>query len=169
MWTRSSNWFIAIWRKTVAIWPSTASASSAEPRRRVVGVVEQAAEDDLLGEHRGRLGDGQRRVLVEDALLAGERLVQAVAELVGEGEHVAAAVGVVEHHVGVDRGHGRGAEGAAALDGRRRRVDPALVEEALDDLGGLVRRTRRTSRATSSRPCSQGISTSSSETAAIRS
>ena len=94
--------------------------------------LEQAAEDDLLGEHRGRLGDRQRGVLVEDALLAGERLVQAVAELVGEGEHVAAAVGVVEHHVGVDRGDGRGAEGAAALDRRRRRVDPALVEEALD-------------------------------------
>ena len=99
--------------------------------RRVVGVGQQPAEDDLLGEHRGRLGDGQRRVLVEDPLLSSERLVQPVPELVRQGEHVAAAVGVVEHHVGVDRGDGRGAEGAAALRGRRRSVDPALVEEAL--------------------------------------
>ena len=86
-----------------------------EPRARVVGLAEQAAEDELLGEDRGGLGDRQRRALVEDPLLAGQVLVDPVAELVGEGRHVAAAVGPVEHHVGVDRGHGRGAEGAAAL------------------------------------------------------
>ena len=111
----------------------------AEARAGSSASAEQPSEDDLLGEDRGRLGDRQRRVLVEDALLAGERLVQAVAELVGEGEHVAAAVRVVEEHVGVDRGDGRGAEGAAALDRGRRSVDPALLEEALNDLRGVAR------------------------------
>ncbi len=107
--------------------------------RRVLGVGQQPAEDDLLGEHRRGLGDGEGRVLVEDPLLARERLVQPMPELVRQGEHVAAAVGVVEHHVGMDRGDRRGAEGAAALRGRRRSVDPALVEEAQRDLPGAVR------------------------------
>ena len=98
-------------------------------RRRVL--LQQPPEDDGLGEHRRGLGERQRRVLVEDALAGGEREVHAVAELVREREHVAPARGVVEQHVGKHRRHGRGAEGAAPLGRAQRRIDPALVEEAL--------------------------------------
>ena len=101
-----------------------------QPRGRRLGGVEQAAEDERLAEHRRGLGERQRRVLLEDAARPGERRVQAVAELVGEREDVAAARRSVEQHVRV---HGRdrvGAERAAALAGPHRRVDPVLVEEA---------------------------------------
>ena len=72
------------------------------------------------------------------ALLRGERRVDAVAELVREHEHVAAPAGEVEQDVGVHGRDGVGAEGAAALAAAGRRVDPALVEEAL----GEARRAR---------------------------
>ena len=52
---------------------------------------QQPAEDDRLAEHRGRLGERQRRVLMEDPLAGGQGEVHAVAELVGERQHVAAA------------------------------------------------------------------------------
>ena len=60
--------------------------------------------------------------------------VQAVAELVGEHEHVAPAARVVEHHVGVHARRRVRAEGAAALVRAHRSVDPALVEEALREV-----------------------------------
>ena len=68
---------------------------------------------------------------MEDPLAGGEREVHAVTELVREREHVAPARGVVEQHVREHRRHRRRAEGAAALARSHRRVDPALVEEAL--------------------------------------
>ena len=99
-----------------------------EAGARIGCVGEQSPEDELLGEHRGGLGDRQRSALVEDALLAGEVLMDAVAELMRQRGHVAAPVGPVEHHIGMDRGDRRGAEGAAALARPRRDVDPAIEE-----------------------------------------
>ena len=113
-----------------------------EPRGRRGVLFEQLAEHDRLAEHRGGLGERQRRVLVEDALPRREREVHAVAELVRERQHVAAARGVVEQHVGELRRHGAGAERAAALGRAHRRVDPPLVEEAPDERAELRREAR---------------------------
>ena len=98
--------------------------------RPVGGRVEELLEDERLAEHAGRLGEGQRRVLLERAPALRQRGVQPVAELVGERQHVAALARVVEQHVRVHARHGVGAERAAALGRAHRRVDPALVEEA---------------------------------------
>ena len=110
------------------------SARRARARAGRVRRVEQPAEDERLAEHRGRLAHGQRRVLLQRAARDGEACVQSVAELVGEHEDVAAAAGVVEHHVGMDARRGVGAEGAAALVRAYRSVDPVLVEEALGEV-----------------------------------
>ena len=113
-----------------------------EQREARLGVrrrVEQAAEHELLAEHARRLGERQRRALLEEALRPRQRRVHAVAELVGEGQDVAAARGVVEQHVRVDGGDGVRAERAAALVRAHGRVDPAVVVE-------LRRRGRRARR-----------------------
>ena len=59
--------------------------------------------------------------------------MHAVAELVGEREHIAPSRGVVEQHVGLDRRHARRAERPAALGRAHGRVDALLVKEALCD------------------------------------
>ena len=130
MWTSSSNWFIAVWRNTVAIDPSIDSASSDRRDSGVARLLEQAAEDERLAEHRCRLGERQRRALLEHAARAGELGVQAVAHLVGEDEHVAALGRVVEHEVGVLARDGVRGERAAALGRPRRGVDPVSSKNA---------------------------------------
>ena len=95
--------------------------------------VEQAAEDDHLAENRGRLGRGQRRVGLQVADAVGQVLVDGVAQLVGQGHHVADGVGVAGQDVGVGTGGAAHAESAAALGGAQLGVDPALVEGALGD------------------------------------
>ena len=137
--TRCSNRFIAIWRNTVAIAPSTRSASSAEPALVVGDLGEHPPEHQLLAEHRRGLGERQRRRLVEHALGLGERGVQAVAELVRHRQHVAAGGGEVEQHVRVHARNRVRAEGAASLVRPRRRVDPVLVEEPPRDRAGRRR------------------------------
>ena len=92
-----------------------------------------------LAEHRRGLGQRERRGLVEDALPAGQVRVQAVTELVGEGQHVAPPRRPVEQQVRVLARHGVGAERAGPLAGPHRRVDPPLVEEAPGDVGQLGR------------------------------
>ena len=115
----------------MAICPSRLSASSARRAAGIVGGVEEAPEGDGLAEHRRGLGEGERRGLVVDALLAREVRVQPVTHLVGEGEHVAAARGPVEQQVRVLARHGVRAERAGTLARTDRRVDPRLVEEPL--------------------------------------
>ena len=65
--------------------------------------------------------------------------VHAVAELVRERQHVAAARRVVEHHVRRGARDGVGAERAAALARAHRGVDPLLVEERARARGELGR------------------------------
>ncbi len=101
----------------------------AQPGLRRRRLLEQAAEDERLAEHARGLGERQRRGEVEDALRPGQRGVDAVAELVGQDEHVAPPRRVVEHHVGRGARHRVGAERAAALAGAHRGVDAAVVEE----------------------------------------
>ncbi len=122
----------------MAISPSIRSASSPSRSSPSLRLVEQALEHERLAEHRRGLGQRQRRRLVEDPLRLGERGVQAVAELVGHGEHVAPAGGEVQQHVGVHARHRVAAEGATALVRAHRGVDPVLVEEAGHDAAGLL-------------------------------
>jgi hypothetical protein len=111
----------------------------AEPRRGRRRVLQQTAEDQRLAEHARRLGQRQRRREVEHALVARERRVQPMAELVREREHVAPARRVVEHHIRRRARHRVGAERAAPLAGPDRRVDPAVVEERPRGVGELGR------------------------------
>ena len=70
---------------------------------------------------------------LEVADAVGQVLVDGVAELVGQGHHVADRVGVAGQDVGVGAGGAAHAESAAALGGTQLGVDPALVEGALGD------------------------------------
>ena len=97
------------------------------------GAIEQRAEGQHLAEDARRLRQRQRRLRHQEALVGGQHLVHAVAELVRERHHVARLALVVEQHVGVRRRHGRMREGARRLAGPRRRVDPAPLEEAAGD------------------------------------
>ena len=95
--------------------------------------LEHGAEGQHLAEHACRLGERQRRLRHEQALLGGEHLVHAMPKLVGERHHVARLALVVEQHVRMRRRHCRVGEGARRLAGPRRRVDPAPVEEVRGD------------------------------------
>ena len=104
--------------------------------------VEQGPEGELLAEHRGGLGQGQRRARHQRPLRGGQHLVHAVAQLVRQGHHVPAAALVVHQHVGVGAGHGR--------DGRRRRCPcPAGPRHR----SRALRRTGRRCRPASARRC----------------
>ncbi len=70
---------------------------------------------------------------MEDALLAGEVLVDAVAEFVGERLHVADAAGEVHQDVRVRARDRAVAERPAPLALGDGRIDPAAVEELLGD------------------------------------
>ena len=58
-----------------------------------------------------------------------------MAELMGERHHVARLALVVHQHVGMRRRRGRMRERARRLAGPHRRIDPAVGEEALGDVG----------------------------------
>ena len=77
----------------------------------------ERAEGELLAEDRGGLGQRQRRGGHQRALARGQDLVDAVAQLVGEGHDVPVAALVVHQDVGVHARDGRVAEGAAVLAG----------------------------------------------------
>ncbi len=100
---------------------------------------EQRAEGQHLAEDRGRLGQGQRRVGEQRALRARQHLMHAMAQLMGQGHHIAGAAVVVQQDIGMGARRDRMGEGAGRLARARRGIDPALVEEALAD-GGQLRR-----------------------------
>ena len=107
---------------------------------RVALAGQQRPEGQHLAEHAGGLGQGQRRVGHELALRAGQHLVHAVAELVGQG-HDVRACGPDSSAAG--RGETLGTVGCAkapeALPGRTGASIQSALEEALAD-GGQVRR-----------------------------
>ena len=123
---------------------------------RVGGLLEEAAEGQHLAEHARGLGERQRRRRHERAVRRREHLVHAVAELVRERHHVPRLALVVEEHIGVRRRHRRMREGAGRLAGPDRRVDPALVEESLGDLGHARREAGIGCRAPCRAPRSTG-------------
>ena len=107
-----------------------------------VGVVDQRQQSitgDRFAEHRRRLGERERRVLVEDALFAGQVEMDAMSEFVGERCHVARLRRPVQQHVRVMLRRHAGGERAAALAGANRGVDPRFVDEPSDDSGELRR------------------------------
>ena len=99
------------------------------PPHRVGLLREQRLEGQLLAEHRGGLGQGQRRARHQRPLPGRQHLVDAVAQLVRQGHDVPAAALVVHQHVGMRAGHGGMAEGAAVLAGTQLGVDPGALEE----------------------------------------
>ena len=103
--------------------------------RGVLLLGQQGLEGELLAEHRGRLGQRQGRAGHEIALLGRQRLVHAVAQLVGERHDVPGLALVVHQHIGMRRGDGGVAEGAAVLAGADLGVDPAPGEEIVQDAG----------------------------------
>src|SRR6202021_864781 len=87
-----------------------------------------------LAEDRCGLRDDRRGYHVEDPAGRGEHTVQAVAEFMGHRHHVPESAGVVEQDVG---GEGRSLGLAERREELRRPgwcIDPALIEEARDDL-----------------------------------
>ena len=119
---------------------------SEDGREGVLALVAQHREADLgvlllghdpvesqrLAEDRSGLREGQRRVVVEDVLLDRQPVVQAMAQLVREGKGVAQLAGEVHQDVGMVMRRHRHAVRAACLAWHDRRVDPAVLEEVLD-------------------------------------
>ena len=91
--------------------------------------LEQRLEGQHLAEHRGGLGQRERRVGHQRALPARQHLVHAVAQLVGQRHDVPHLALVVEQQIGMRRRHRGMGEGARRLARPRRRVDPGIVEE----------------------------------------
>ena len=110
-----------------------------EPGARFRFVGEETAERHRLAEDRRRLRERQRCRRVDQALVAGQYLVDAVAELVGHRHHVAPPAREVQHDEGVQVRRPEGAVGAALLSLGDRRVDPRPAEEVFDDLAGARR------------------------------
>ena len=126
---RSSNWFMAIWRKTVAIEPSIDSASS-DSRDSGVSARSSRRPNTIVSPNTLAVSASVSGVAMwKMPWLPPSAGVDAVAELVRERQHVAAARGPVEHHVRVHGRHRVGAERARALAGPHRRVDPVLVKK----------------------------------------
>nr|WP_255608336.1 hypothetical protein [Methylosinus sp. Sm6] len=103
---------------------------------------EQRAEGQHLAEHRGRLGQRQRRRRHQRALRAREHLMHAMAELMGQRHHIARLALEIDQNVRMHGGHGRMGEGARRLAGPHRRVDPIALEEARGDLRHARRKAR---------------------------
>jgi hypothetical protein len=105
---------------------------------RLRHLAQQASKRDRLTEHGCRLGERERRALMEHALSAREVRVQAVTQLVREGQHVAPTRRPVQQQVRVMRRHGVRAERARPLARACRRIDPRAVEEQLRSVGELA-------------------------------
>ena len=91
MWTRSSKRFIAIWRNTVAIEPSIDSASSAR-RDSGVSACSSRRPKTIVSPNTDAVSASVSGVAMwKTPWRAAERRVHAVAELVRERQHVAAA------------------------------------------------------------------------------
>ena len=105
-----------------------------EAIRRVLLGAHQALKNQHLAEDRRHLGCREGGAVMEDRLLAGQGLVHAVPQLVGEGLHVAGLAGVVEKDVRVGARHRPVAERTAALARGQGRVDPVLLKKPAGDL-----------------------------------
>ena len=94
-------------------------------------LAQQPVGDQHLGEDRGGLGERQRGVLGEAGAVARQHAVDGVAELVGQGRHVAHPAGEVDQHPRCVAGEHGVAEGAAALALADLAVEVALGKDPL--------------------------------------
>ena len=81
----------------------------------------------------------QRRRRHQRAVLCRQHLMHAVTEFMRERHHVARLALIVHQHVGMRRRRGRMRERARRLAGPHRRIDPAIGEKTLGDIGHLGR------------------------------
>ncbi len=109
---------------------------------RLRGLVEEAAEGQHLAEHARGLGQRQRRRCHQGAVGGRQHLMDAVAEFMRERHHVPRLALIVQQHVRMRRRHGGMREGAGRFAGARRRIDPALAEEAPGDIRHFRREIR---------------------------
>jgi len=101
--------------------------------RRIRRVQKQGAEGQHFAEDRSGFGQGQRRRRHQRAIRASQNLMHAMPEFMRERHHVARLALVIQQHIRMRGGHRRMREGARLLARPHRRIDPALVEEALGD------------------------------------
>ena len=103
------------------------------------GVGQQLLEHQALAEDRGGLGQGQRRVGQQGAQRRAECLVHSVAQLMGQGQHVAPLAHIVHEDVGVPLGIHRVRIGARLFARPGPRIDPRVGKEGLGRVGELGR------------------------------
>jgi hypothetical protein len=99
-------------------------------RSRLSFVLSSRTEGQHFAEHGGGFSKRQWRRGHQSALTAGQHLMHAMAEFMGERHHVARLAHIVDEHIRMRGGNGRMREGARRLAGADRGVDPAAVEEA---------------------------------------
>ena len=100
-----------------------------------LGAVQQLAEGQHLAKHRCGFGQGQRCGRKQFALACRQHLMHAVAKFMRKRHHIARLAQIVQHHIGVHRGHGRMRKSPRCLAGFDACVNPALGEEGLGNLG----------------------------------
>ena len=106
-----------------------------------LGLRQQPLEGQHLAEHAGGLRQRQRRRRHQRAVLGRQHLMHAVAEFMGERHHVARLALIIHQHIGMRRRRGRMRERARRLARPHRRIDPAIGEKPLGDVGHLGRET----------------------------
>ena len=100
-----------------------------------LGPVQKLAEGQHLAKDAGRFGKGQRGRGQQLSLTRCQHLMDAVAQLMRKGHHVARFAKIVQHHIRMHGGDGRVRKGPGGLAGLDARVDPALVEEGGGKIG----------------------------------
>ncbi len=100
---------------------------------RIVFGLKQRPEGQHLSEYAGGFGQSQRGVGHQGSARPGKDLVDAVAELMGQGHHIAGAALIIEQQIGMHRGHRGMGESAGRLARTRRHINPGGVEKALSD------------------------------------
>ncbi len=110
----------------------------AREKRAAVGggrFRQQPFEHQAFAEDGGGLGQGQGGVGQQSAERGGQGLVHSVAQLMGQGQHVAPLAHIVEEDVGVGVGTDRVGIGARRLAAPGPCIDPGVVEEGAGMVG----------------------------------
>ena len=98
-------------------------------------LLQQFAEGQHLAEHRCGFGQCQRGRGQQFALIRRQHLMHTVAQLVGQGHHIARLAQIVQHHIGVHRGDGGVGECARRLAGFHAGINPAVSEKRFGNFG----------------------------------
>ena len=115
------------------------AAKERQPDLGVLLLRHDPVEGQCLAEHRCRLSQRQRRVIVEHVLPGRQPVMKPMPQLVRHDQRVAQLAGEVQQHVRVVIGRHAHAVGATVLARHDGGVDPAVLEEILDQRPGLLR------------------------------